>query len=39
MILLLLSASIVPGVEVMKVLQRLGIIGKSLGPMSRRTTG
>ncbi len=38
MILLLLSASIVPGVEVAKLLQRLGIIGANLGPMSRRAT-
>ena len=36
LILLLLSASIVPAVELMKLLQRYGLIGKSLGPMSRR---
>ncbi len=35
--LLLLSLSIVPAVEVIKLLQRRGVIGKDMGPMSRRT--
>jgi P-type Ca2+ transporter type 2C len=34
--LLLLSVSIVPAVELIKVLQRRGVIGKDMGPMSRR---
>jgi Ca2+-transporting ATPase len=34
--LLLLSASIVPAVELVKALQRRGVIGKNLGPLSRR---
>jgi Ca2+-transporting ATPase len=34
--LLLLSLSIVPAVEVIKLLQRRGVIGKNMGPMSRR---
>ncbi|WP_394831998.1 cation-translocating P-type ATPase [Pendulispora rubella] len=38
LILLLLSASIVPGVELMKLLQRVGIGGRTLGPVSRRST-
>jgi Ca2+-transporting ATPase len=38
LILLLLSASIVPAMEVVKLLQRLRIIGASFGPMSRRVT-
>jgi P-type Ca2+ transporter type 2C len=37
-VLLALSASIVPMIEVLKVLQRLGIVGKDLGPMSRRAS-
>jgi len=37
-VLLALSASIIPMIEVLKVLQRLGIVGKDLGPMSRRST-
>ena len=36
LILLALSASIIPMIEVLKVLQRLGVVGKDLGPMSRR---
>jgi Ca2+-transporting ATPase len=36
LLLLLLSAAIVPAIEVLKLLQRVGIVGKSLGPMSRR---
>jgi len=37
LMLLLLSASIVPGMEILKALQRLGLVaGKSMGPMSRR---
>ncbi|MBX3234479.1 MAG: cation-translocating P-type ATPase [Labilithrix sp.] len=36
LILLALSASIVPMIEIMKALQRFGIVGKDLGPMSRR---
>ena len=36
LILIALSASIVPMIEVLKVLQRTGIVGKGLGPMSRR---
>ncbi len=35
-ILLLLSASILPAIEGLKVLQRLGLVGQGLGPMSRR---
>lgn len=35
-LLLALSASIVPMIEVLKVLQRVGVVGKDLGPMSRR---
>jgi Ca2+-transporting ATPase len=34
--LLLLSLSIVPAVEIIKILQRRGFIGKDMGPMSRR---
>jgi Ca2+-transporting ATPase len=34
--LLLLSVSIVPAVELIKILQRRGVIGKDMGPMSRR---
>jgi Ca2+-transporting ATPase len=35
-VLLGLSASIIPMIEVLKFLQRLGVVGKDLGPMSRR---
>jgi P-type Ca2+ transporter type 2C len=35
-ILIGLSASIIPMIEILKVLQRAGIVGKDLGPMSRR---
>jgi P-type Ca2+ transporter type 2C len=35
-VLLALSASIVPAAEVVKVLQRRGIVGAGMGPMSRR---
>ena len=38
MILLLLSASIIPIIELLKALQRVGIVGKNLGPMSRRAS-
>jgi Ca2+-transporting ATPase len=34
--LLLLSVSIVPVIEVLKLLQRIGVVGRDLGPMSRR---
>ncbi|MBX3219552.1 MAG: cation-translocating P-type ATPase [Labilithrix sp.] len=37
-ILLALSASIIPMIELLKGLQRLGIVGKDLGPMSRRAS-
>ncbi|MDB4943050.1 MAG: Cation-transporting ATPase, family [Labilithrix sp.] len=37
LVLLALSASIVPMIEGLKVLQRRGVVGKDLGPMSRRT--
>jgi P-type Ca2+ transporter type 2C len=36
LILIGLSASIVPMIEVLKLLQRMRIIGRDLGPMSRR---
>jgi len=36
LILLGFSASIIPVLEVLKALQRAGVVGKSLGPMSRR---
>ncbi len=36
LILLALSASIVPMIEILKLLQRFGVVGKDLGPMSRR---
>ena len=39
MVMLLLSASIIPAIEVLKLLQRAGLIGKNLGPMSRRAEG
>ncbi|WP_394821943.1 cation-translocating P-type ATPase [Pendulispora albinea] len=38
LILFLLSASIVPGVELMKLVQRGGVGGRTLGPISRRST-
>ena len=37
--LLVLSASIIPTVELLKLLQRLRIVGAELGPMSRRAGG
>ena len=37
LVLIALSASIVPMIELLKVLQRMGVVGKDLGPMSRRT--
>jgi len=36
LILIGLSAIIVPAVELLKVLQRVGMVGRNLGPMSRR---
>jgi Ca2+-transporting ATPase len=36
LILIALSASIIPMIEILKVLQRVGVVGKDLGPMSRR---
>jgi Ca2+-transporting ATPase len=36
-ILLVLAASIFPVIEALKLLQRLGIVGRNLGPMSRRS--
>ena len=36
LVLIALSASIVPVIEVLKALQRVGVVGKDLGPMSRR---
>ncbi len=36
LILVGLSASIVPIIELLKLLQRKNIVGKDLGPMSRR---
>jgi Ca2+-transporting ATPase len=38
LVLIALSASIVPMIEVLKILERLGIVGKNLGPMSRRSS-
>jgi Ca2+-transporting ATPase len=38
LVLLALSASIIPMVEVVKALQRIGVVGKDLGPLSRRST-
>jgi hypothetical protein len=35
-VLIALSASIIPMVEGLKLLQRRGVVGKDLGPMSRR---
>jgi P-type Ca2+ transporter type 2C len=37
-VLLALSASIIPMIELLKVLQRVGIVGRNLGPMSRRAS-
>ena len=37
LVLIALSASIVPVIEVLKALQRAGVVGKDLGPMSRRS--
>lgn len=37
LVLLGLSASIIPLIEILKLLQRSGVVGKDLGPMSRRT--
>ena len=37
LVLVALSASIIPLVEGLKLLQRAGVVGKDLGPMSRRT--
>jgi Ca2+-transporting ATPase len=36
LVLIMLSASIIPMIEVLKLLQRTGVVGKDLGPMSRR---
>ena len=36
LVLIALSASIIPMIELLKLLQRTGTIGKDLGPMSRR---
>jgi Ca2+-transporting ATPase len=38
-VLLLLSAAIIPAIEVLKLFQRMGLIGKNLGPMSHRARG
>ena len=35
-LMLLLSAAIIPAIELLKLLQRAGIVGRDLGPMSRR---
>ena len=35
--MLLLSAAIIPAIEVLKLLQRFGLVGRDLGPMSRRS--
>lgn len=35
-VMLLLSASIIPAIEALKLVQRLGLVGRSLGPMSHR---
>ncbi len=37
LVLIALSASIIPMIEALKALQRAGVVGKDLGPMSRRT--
>lgn len=37
-VLLVLSASIVPWIELFKLLQRAGLVGAELGPMSRRAS-
>jgi Ca2+-transporting ATPase len=36
MVTLLLSASIIPAIEIFKLLQRKGLVGADMGPMSRR---
>jgi Ca2+-transporting ATPase len=36
-VLLALSASIIPVIELLKLLQRTGVVGRDLGPMSRRS--
>jgi hypothetical protein len=36
LVVVALSLSIVPILEVMKLLQRRGVVGSELGPMSRR---
>ena len=36
LVLLALSASIIPMIEVLKLLQRKGVVGKDMEPMSRR---
>jgi P-type Ca2+ transporter type 2C len=36
LVLIALSAAIIPIIEVLKALQRTGVVGKDLGPMSRR---
>jgi P-type Ca2+ transporter type 2C len=36
LVLIALSASIIPMIEGLKLLQRAGVVGKDLGPMSRR---
>jgi Ca2+-transporting ATPase len=38
-LLLALSASIVPAAELVKLLQRRGVVGADMGPMSRRARG
>ena len=35
-LMLVLSAAIIPAIELLKLLQRAGIVGRDLGPMSRR---
>jgi Ca2+-transporting ATPase len=35
-VLVALSASIIPAIELLKLAQRAGVVGKDLGPMSRR---
>jgi Ca2+-transporting ATPase len=36
LVVLALSASIVPAIEILKLLQRVGVVGAELGPMSKR---
>jgi Ca2+-transporting ATPase len=36
LVLVALSASIIPAIELLKLAQRAGVVGKDLGPMSRR---